>query len=106
MDPTFKAFEPCMDQLDALIAQLENNLGKNKSKSPFDAIRQKYGGAKEEEKQPAAPEEAKKPADQPKKETKEKKPKGGNKPEPAPASNLSQELEWFNGCDLRVGKIV
>ena len=106
MDPTFKAFEPCMDQLDALIAQLENNLGKNKSKSPFDAIRQKYGGAKEEEKQPAAPQEAKKPADQPKKEKKEKKPKGGNKPEPAPASNLSQELEWFNGCDLRVGKIV
>ena len=36
----------------------------------------------------------------------EKKGKGGAKAPEAPKQELAPELEWFNACDLRVGKIV
>ena len=101
-------FEPSMAALDAMIKKLELNLGKNHSVSPFDNIRKKYGSApiiveepkeeaKKETKKDAAPKAAPK-------SKKEKQPKGGAPA--APVSNLAPELEWFNNCDLRVGKIV
>ena len=37
---------------------------------------------------------------------KAKEPKGGNAKAAPVASNLPPELEWFNACDVRVGKIV
>jgi methionine--tRNA ligase beta chain len=101
-------FEPSMAALDAMIKKLETNLGKKHSVSPFDDIRKKYGGKtavvvqeapKEEVKQEAPAKAEKKP--------KEKKEKVANAPAKAePAGNLTTELEWFNNCDLRVGKIV
>ena len=97
-------FEPSMAALDAMIKKLELNLGKNHSVSPFDDIRKKYGSApvvieapKEEVKKEAAPKAENKPK-------KEKMKKGGAPA--APVSDLAPELEWFNNCDLRVGKIV
>ena len=101
-------FEPTMQGLDALIKKLETNLGKAPQPNPFDDLRANYGPnakpkeevKKEEPKKEEKKQEEKK--DQPKKEKKEKK----EKKAAAPVSNLTPELEWFNACDLRVGKIV
>lgn len=99
-----------MTSLDAMIRQLELDLGQAHSKSPFDLLRQKYGssGAK-----PSAPKkEEPKTAEAPKKEEvkQEKKPKGAKQPKggaPAgPKVDLPEELALFNSCDLRVGRIV
>ena len=115
-------FAPSMDQIDAMIKQLETNLGKKQSLSPFVALKKKYSGAPQE----APKEEAKAAAPvaaaaetkgaaggapaaaaggQQKKEKKIKQPKGGAKPA-EPESTLSPELEWFNSSDIRVGRIV
>jgi len=49
-------FEPSMTALDDMIHQLETALGKPHAKSPFDDLREKYGGsAKAEEAPQAAP---------------------------------------------------
>ena len=121
-NPVLQEFEPTMTALDAMIKKLELNLSKNYSKSPFDAIRQKYGGSgaaakaapaepKEEVKAAEKKEEAPAAAAGGKKDKKEKKEKkGGDKKEAKPAAEaapeLPDELEWWNSCDLRVGKIV
>ena len=99
-------FEETMNQLDSMIKQLELNLGKTHSISPFDEIRQKYGHIKptKEVKVEEVKEEKK---DNKKKEKKEKnEDKKAGKATKEPEVVLSPELEWFNNCDLRVGKIV
>jgi len=99
-------FEETMNQLDSMIKQLELNLGKTHSISPFDEIRQKYGHIKptKEVKVEEVKEEKK---DNKKKEKKEKnEDKKAGKASKEPEVVLSSELEWFNNCDLRVGKIV
>ena len=98
-------FEPSMAALDAMIKKLEANLGKKASISPFDDIRRKYGSKPVVVEAPVeiiaeAPAKAEKKP----KEKKEKAPKGP--PVAAATSDLTPELEWFNNCDLRVGKIV
>jgi methionine--tRNA ligase beta chain len=119
----FNNFVPAMDELDAMIHKLEVNLGMAHSTSEFKDLRTKYGAVVKAESKPApivkaesqpAPAEEKKVDEKktddqpkPKKEKKEKQPKapkGGAKAEPA--NDLSDELNWFNNCDLRVGKIV
>ena len=103
-----------MTALDEMIKKLELNLGKKQSVSPFDDLRKKYGSAKsapkqaEQKKEEKKPEEEKKQAAAPKeqKAKKEKQPKGGKAPAEPKVEFASPELEWFNACDLRVGKIV
>ena len=119
-NPILDSFEDTMKSLDKMIFDLETNLGKNHSKSPFDDLRVKFGGqaaAKSEEpdqiKDAPAPQKGGKQQDNAqkgaaqggKKDKKEKKPKQAAPPKEE-ASNLSKELEWFDNCDLRVGKIV
>lgn len=91
-----------------MIKQLELDLGQAHSKSPFDPLRQKYGGSGTK---PAAPKkEEPKKVEAPKKEEQkqEKKPKDAKKLKggPEPKVDLNDELAVFNSCDLRVGRIV
>jgi len=46
MSKVLEHFEETMQALDKMIHELETNLGKKHSVSPFDAIRAQYGAAK------------------------------------------------------------
>ena len=97
-------FEETMNQLDSMIKQFELNLGKSHSVSPFDEIRQKYGHI-QPTKEPKVEEVKEEKKDNKKKKEKNEEKKAA-KPAKEPEVTLSPELEWFNNCDLRVGKIV
>ena len=106
-------FQASMDSLDKMIQQLETNLGQKHSVSPFVNLQKKYGAAPAKGASPTPAEETKKeevkqeaPAKKEKKEKKANQPKGGKGQPAAAGPALSPEHEWFNACDLRVGKIV
>ena len=101
-DKIVSKFEPSMSALDNLIKDLEVTLGKKPSRSPFDDLRARAEGKPVKKEQPKEEKKEEAPA---KKEKKEKKQKNAPAKKEEP-SNLTPELEWFNTCDLRVGKIV
>ena len=103
-------------ELDRLIFQMETSLGKTHSVSPFTGLFAKHGlttvnntAAPAEEKKAASAPAGKKEA-APKKEKAAKAPaaaKGGKKGAAAPAGDgLSEELQAYSQCDIRVGKII
>ena len=108
MSAVLNEFEGTMTALDKMIAMLEKNLKKTPSKSPFDDIKAKYAPKPEKKEKPAEEKKAgdATPAagkkDKKQKEKKEKKPAQPVVEVPA----LPDELEWWNTCDLRVGKIM
>merc|ERR1712147_14834 len=115
MSEVFKEFEPALNSLDEMIRKLELNLGKKHSVSPFDALRKKFDVkpqpkkvVEEKKEEPEPVQEEQKASEQPKKEKKKKEPKEKKEKKPAEpeAEKLPDELEWWNTCDLRVGKIV
>lgn len=116
--------QPAAAQLDALIKQMESTLGKAHTQSPFTGVYSQYGfstGPVVEEEKKEQPQIAEEKKDDTKNEAKkvqaEKKPKAPkeatqkqNPPKKgtpaAPQSDLSEELQAYLACDLRVGKIV
>lgn len=56
-NPVIGSFEETMAALDAMIFELETNLGKKHSKSPFDDVRAKFGGKPAPAKQEAKKDE-------------------------------------------------
>lgn len=117
-----KSSQSSVQQLDLLIKQMETTLGKAHTTSPFTQLYSQYGFSTSNNKETVVIEESKDPNEQVKESVKKEEKKTDKKPKPAkeqtkqppqkkantsaPQSDLSEELQAFMACDLRVGKII